>query len=177
MAVYQTFHPNNEAKGAAILAAMAALDAKQVKKLMEANGIESVDAETWYPQELELNILKSINSQNFLDMVSVGMKIPEIAAFPPNITDVHGALGLLDAAYHMNVRGPEVGEYRYEKTGERSATVTAYNPYPSDFDYGLIYSLVKRFRPNDSKAVLVKRDDTMANRNNGGDSCVYHITW
>jgi hypothetical protein len=177
MAEYQTFHPKNEAKGAGILAAMAALDPEQMKKVLQANGLEGVDAETWYSQELELNVLKSINTGNFLDMVSVGMKIPEIAMFPPNIQDVHGALGLLDMAYHMNVRGENIGEYVYEKLGERSAKITAHNPYPSDFDYGLIYALVKRFRPADSKNVLVKRDDSQPNRKNGADSCVYTVSW
>lgn len=177
MAEYKCFHPSNEAKGSAILAAMAALDPAQVKKVMAENGLETVDAETWYSQELELKILKSINTGNFLDLVSVGMKIPEIAMFPPNIQDVHGALGLLDMAYHMNVRGEDVGEYSYEKTGERSAKITARNPYPSDFDYGLIYALVKRFRPADSKAISVKRDETIPNRKKGADSCVFHISW
>jgi hypothetical protein len=177
MAEYQTFHPENQALGSAILAAMAALDAEHVKKVMQSNGLEEVDPATWYSQDLELNILKSINTGNFLDLVSVGMKIPEIAAFPPNIQDVHVALGLLDMAYHMNVRGPNVGEYTYEKLGERSAKITAHNPYPSDFDYGLIYALVKRFRPADSQAISVKRDETKPNRKKGGDSCEFTISW
>lgn len=37
MTEFQLFHPDNEAKGTAILAAMAALEESQVKKLLSAN--------------------------------------------------------------------------------------------------------------------------------------------
>lgn len=176
MTEFQIFHPDNEAKGSAIMAALAALDDQQVKTVMQANGINAIDADTWYPQQLELDILKSINT-DFLNMVAVGMKIPEVAMFPPQIDSVHGALEVLDMAYRMNVRGPDIGEYVYERTGDRSATITCRNSYPSDLDYGIIYALVRRFRSADSKDLSVKRDDTIPNRTTGGDTCVYYVKW
>lgn len=112
-----------------------------------------------------------------MNMVAVGMKVPEIALMPPDIKTVHDVLSMMDVAFKMNVRGPDVGEYVYKKRGERSATMTARNSYPSDFDYGLIYAFVKRFRPPDSRELTVRRDDTIPNRKSGADSCIYHIKW
>ena len=51
------------------------------------------------------------------------------------------------------------------------------NPYPSDFDYGIIYRIVQKFRGPDSDELLVMLDDSKPTRKNGADSCTYLIRW
>jgi hypothetical protein len=47
------------------------------------------------------------------------------------------------------------------------------NPYPSEFDRGIITSLSRRFKPH----CEVKLDPDKPSRTEGGDSCTYIIEW
>ncbi|MEM6529549.1 MAG: hypothetical protein AAF653_14725, partial [Chloroflexota bacterium] len=131
----------------------------------------------WYSQQDQLNILKEVSAFGLLSLVAVGMQIPDKAAFPPDIKSVEDGLNLLNQAYRMNHRGGAIGEYRYEPAGERSGKMIARNPYPSDFDYGLIYKMVQKFRPADSTRFYVELDADVPTRKNGADSCTYLIVW
>jgi hypothetical protein len=79
-------------------------------------------------------------------------------------------------AYHMNHRNGEIGEYKYEKTGERSAKITCTNPYPDEFDKGLIFQMGRKFAPAGA-AVAIKYDETKPNRSKGSDSTTYLVSW
>jgi hypothetical protein len=177
MVEYVSFHPDNEVSGAAILATLIALGGDKVETLAEKHGLD-LSQEGYHPVQIDLDILRELKETgDFSDMVSVGMEIPEAAEFPPDLNDIHQALASINIAYQMNNRGPDIGFYAYEKLGERSAKMTCRNPYPSDFDFGLIYAMVKRFRPADSQFIRVIRDDTIPNRKTGADTCIYTVEW
>ncbi|MGB1286071.1 MAG: hypothetical protein ACPG7F_06020 [Aggregatilineales bacterium] len=177
MAEYIAFHPDNEVLGSASISALLALDEINVKVLLEKHNLSS-SQDDWNPQQYELDLMRELAEGDFFNMIKVGMKITEIAKLPPEIQTVHQILGSMNAAYHMNVRGPDIGCYGYEKLSDRSARVICTNPYPSDFDYGLIYNFTRRFAPSDTEFVRVVRDDSIPNRKNGGsDTCIYTVEW
>ena len=76
----------------------------------------------------------------------------------------------------MNHRNGEIGEYKYEKTGERSARITCTNPYPDEFDKGIIFQMGKKFAPAGAN-VEVKIDESLPKRTAGADSTTYLISW
>jgi hypothetical protein len=76
----------------------------------------------------------------------------------------------------MNHRAGEIGRYGFKGTGERSATMVCQNPYPCDFDRGIIEAMAKRFRTLQS-VVKVVHDDRQACRKRAGESCTYHVAW
>ncbi len=116
--------------------------------ILKKHGIVDPQPGHWYPQQSWLDAFQEIStSVGPMTLKVIGKSIPENALWPPQVDDVHKALGSVDIAYHMNHRGGEVGHYRYEKTGERSARVVCDNPYPCDFDAGIIEAAAKRFAP------------------------------
>ena len=80
-------------------------------------------------------------------------------------------------AYHMNHRGGEIGNYNFEKTGERSAKIVSQNPFPCAFDRGIFEAMARRFKPEDAATVTVKHDDAAACRTKDGESCTYTVEW
>ncbi len=136
-----------------------------------------LEQDVWHPQQQILDAYREISELGNFDLIALGMRIPDALPFPPHIDSVETALSSLDEAYHMNHRGGDIGEYVFEKTGDRSGKVICCNPYPSDLDYGLIYRMVKKFRDNTNTAFSVKRDPDAPSRKNGDDSCTFLIEW
>jgi hypothetical protein len=146
-------------------------------KILGENGIDNPQPGQWYSQQSWLNAFKQIAEKiGESTLNSIGQKIPENAKFPPEINDAHKALAAINVAYYMNHRNGDIGEYKYEKTGDRSATLTCTNPYPDEFDKGLISTMCKKFAPSGS-SVSVKVDDSKPSRAKGGDATTYLVTW
>jgi hypothetical protein len=70
-----------------------------------------------------------------------------------------------------------IGHYSFEKTGPRAANMVCKNPYPCDFDRGIIESAARKFKPADSIILSVTHDDSKPCRKKGHDSCTYIVTW
>jgi hypothetical protein len=51
------------------------------------------------------------------------------------------------------------------------------NPYPSEFDRGIITTMLRRFKPTLSTRYDVVRDPSKPTRLEGADSCTYRIIW
>jgi hypothetical protein len=146
-------------------------------KILSENGIADPKPGQWYSQQSWLNAFKNISEKvGESTLYNIGQKIPENAKFPPEINDIHKALSAIDVAYHMNHRNGEIGEYKYEKTGERSAKITCTNPYPDEFDKGLVFQMGRKFAPSGA-AVAVKYDETKPTRAKGSDSTTYLVAW
>jgi hypothetical protein len=121
-------------------------------------------------------------------LFQIGQQVPRYAALPPGISDIHSALGAIDVGYHMNHRKngrpmfdpttgqmlPGIGNYKMKaEPGERKIISVCENPYPCDFDRGLISAFTVRFE----KAGRVTHDDRAPCRKTGSRSCTYHVTW
>ncbi len=142
----------------------------------------------WYPQQRWLDAFRRIAEKiGHASLFAIGKKIPENAEFPPDIDSVEKALASIDVAYHMNHRNSSgevlfdpstgkmlegIGHYQYEKVGENKAVLTCQNPYPCDFDRGIIKAMARRFEKN-------SRVDHMEGRcrNAGADLCRYEVEW
>lgn len=179
MAEYIAFDPNVEVTGQSALSVIEAAKRLGIDiiPLLTQYGLHPIEADQWYDQQAYLNVYQELAQRSVQNLVAIGIKVPDIAEFPPNINSIDDALQLLDQAYQMNHRGGEIGHYYYERTGERSAKMICHNPYPSHFDYGLIYRIVQKYRPEDSSEFLVELDAMAPNRTKGADSCTYLIQW
>ena len=122
-------------------------------EILAKNGIKDLKPNEWYPQQAWLDAFKSISETiGPFTLCIIGKKIPENAQWPPEINEIHAALSSIDIAYHMNHRiddkilfNPETGEmsegighYKYTITSETTGTMVCNNPYPCDFDRGII---------------------------------------
>ena len=66
-----------------------------------------------------------------------------------------------------------IGNYASTEAGPRKVTLVCDNPYPCDFDRGIITAVAQRFE----RAARVTHDDHAACRKTGASSCTYHVTW
>lgn len=158
--LYQAASPEVEASGASILSVTQGM-ASNLKPLLAKHGLDDIKPDEWYPQQQWLDFFRDLagSQGSMVDLVSIGMKIPETANFPPEIDSVESALRMLNGAYHMNNRNdPVENRWEYKKVNENEYLITCRTPVPRDFEYGVVFGLVKRFCPKD-KFGTVYRDE------------------
>jgi hypothetical protein len=170
--LYESVSPEVEASGASIQTVLRGM-ATDLKPLLLKHGLQDVKADTWYPQQQWLSFFKDVAESGggaMMDLVSIGMQIAEVALLPPHIDSVEKALASMNDAYHMNNRNdsPERG-WTFEKKDDNHYTLVCRTAVPRDFEYGVVYGFVKRFKP-EGKGFIVKR----AEQDDG--SCVFEIT-
>lgn len=194
MAEFVALDPKAEVNGETVFAIVDGIGAlkNQALKFLQDNGIINPQPGQWYSQQSWLNAFKSIaESTGVFTLFNIGKKIPENAQFPPEINTIEKALGAIDIAYHMNHRingeilfNPQtgvmkegIGHYKSEKISDKQIKMVCNNPYPCDFDRGIIESMATKFKPDGASIVMVKHDDTCPCRKKGADSCTYIVSW
>lgn len=177
MAQFQAFAAGVEVNGQTVLSVVKGMEHSQQKALeiLEENGIINPQPDQWYSQQSWLNAFKRISEEiGPYALYCIGGKIPENAKFPKDIDSLEKALASIDIAYHMNHRGGEIGSYRFHQGPENSMHFTCENPYPCEFDRGIIEGIARRFAPQ-GHLVTVKHDNAAPCRDNGADACTYRI--
>jgi hypothetical protein len=150
---------------------------------------DNVDRSAWYPLDKWLAAYHEIAREIGLNsLYTIGKKIPENATFPAHLSDIRAGLRSLDIAYHLNHRKNGVmmfdaatgvmlegiGHYQVELVGEeRKATIVCEEPYPCEFDRGLITALANRFEPM-AKTI---HDNSAPCRKKGANTCTYLVSW
>jgi hypothetical protein len=155
---------------------------------MKSDGDLVIDRDGWYSQEKWLRAFARIAAEAGSGaLFAIGRQIPENAAFPPGVVDIHSALQAINVGYHMNHRkhgaimfNPQTGEllagigyYGCQPQGEHTIIAECKNPYPCDFDRGILTSMARKFEPH----AQVVHDDSKPCRKTGGEACTYEITW
>ncbi len=179
MKPFQASSPAVEVNGETVLAIVAGMSfaTHRANRILAAHRIEDPQPGRWYRQQDWLEAFREIAEilgPNTL--YQIGMKIPEQAKFPPAIDTVEKALGAINQAYQMNHRGGEIGSYEFHPTGAGAGRVVCRNPYPSDFDRGIIHAMASRFAANRLQ-VRVELDPSQPTRKNGGESCTFLVNW
>ncbi len=194
MAQFIAFVRGVEVSGEAVFSIIDGMGAfrSRALKILSTNGIPEPEPGQWYSQQAWLDSFKTISETvGAVTLAVIGRKIPENAHFPPDIDNIEKALESIDVAYHMNHRlagevlfNPRTGEmkegighYGYEKIGEKKVRMICNNPYPCDFDRGIIEAMAQRFKPAACLFVKVAHDDSAPCRKKDADRCTYYIQW
>lgn len=182
MAQFKAFAPGVEVRGDVVLSFVDVMGAFKslAEGILEDNGIKDPSPEGWYLQQAWLNSFKTITEQIGPNtLFQLARQIPLSAGASKlygNIDTLETALFVLDEAYRSSHRGGEVGHYIFVKTGERSGQMHTMNPYPCDFDRGLLDSLTRRFEPVNPYLDVFHNDQAPCKKS-GADSCTYTIAW
>jgi len=181
MAQFIAFDPKVEVNGETILSVVNTIAVGQEGRLaiLKKHGINPEEGQ-WYKQQLWLNAFKEISDElGDRTLFVIGKAIPEHAKFPPQIDNLQKALAAIDMAYHMNHRNGEIGKYTLKEFDDkkRKAVMVCSNPYPSEFDRGIISTMLRRFKPLDSVKYDVILDTSKETRMKGGESCTYLVQW
>ena len=140
----------------------------------------------WYPLPVLLTLFHRIElERGRIALFEIGSNVPRSAEFPPSITDLQSALRSVNVAFHMNHRKDGkplfvdgraldgIGHYQYLcARAQKLIVCDCSNPYPCDFDFGLLQTMARRFEASAQvwhKPMICRRD--------GASSCSYAITW
>lgn len=160
-------------------------------RILAEAGIPNPRPEEWYSQQKWLDAFRVLSDRiGPKTLFQIGEKIPENAIWPPHVDDVPKALASIDVAYHMNHRrfgkplfDPKtgktdegIGHYRFEPVSSRRARVICDNPYPCDFDRGIVESAARKFAPKNAK-ITVEHTAAHSCRNSGAAFCTYDVSW
>ncbi|WP_247003762.1 hypothetical protein [Halosolutus gelatinilyticus] len=146
----------------------------QISNKLAEYGLEDIDPDEWYPLTIPLAMLYDMRDEyGGVRMRNMGQNIPEHVEFPPDITDVDNALRSIDTAYHANHRGSEIGFYEFQEEGPNEGIMVCENPYPCEFDKGLIRGVARKFANN---PVEVEEVGDQC-RSDGGHRCEYRVEW
>lgn len=193
MAQYVTFNNNVEVNGRTILSVVDGMKGFEstAEKFLSENGLSNIDPDSWYLQQDWLKAFQQIAANiGSKTLTHIGSAIPENAQWPPDINTMEAALQSIDIAYHLNHRlnnkllfDPQtgtmtegIGHYHFEKSGDKEIRITCHNPYPCDFDKGIIKAVALKFKPS---GINLKFSEHVASgcRNKGQDQCTYVINW
>ena len=145
--------------------------------ILKENGIVEPEPDEWYSQQAWLDSFKVIADKVGPNtLYQVGRQIPQQYYFPPGVDSIESVLADLDDAYRKSHRGGDIGHYRFQVLGLNVGQVKCDNPYPCDFDRGIISALAERFEPEGS-LVDVRHEEDAPCKKQGADSCVYTISW
>jgi hypothetical protein len=179
MKPFEASSPKVEVNGETVLSVLAGMGAASTRahRVLTTHGIPDPKPGQWYPQQAWLNAFKELSDTLGPNtLYQIGMKIPEQAKFPPQIQTIEQALAAINMAYQMNHRGGEIGSYEFKPAGNAGGKMVCRNPYPSDFDRGIIQAMANRFKPQ-GKTVTVELDGTQPTRKNGAESCTFNVKW
>lgn len=183
MVTYEAFDPNVEINGQTVLTiveeAMGLFSDDYRTRALDAlaeEGISEPATDEWYPQQAWLNAFETIAydlQPHVLDRL--GEALPDVAEWPNNFNDVSTGIQSIGKAYERNHRGGEIGSYEYEEIDGQTGIVTCDNPYPCQFDRGLIRGVAQKYAPVDSFVFVEETGETC--RRDGDDTCTYTVHW
>jgi hypothetical protein len=194
MAQFTAINPQMQVNGQTVLSIANGMGASKRMglKILEENNIQDPEPERWYSQQDWLNAFKQISEKiGAGTLFMIGKSIPENAVFPPHIETIDQALSAIDVAYHMNHRlageqlfNPQtgqmqegIGHYKYNKISDSKVEIICDNPYPCDFDKGIITAMARRFKPAHSTRILISHEKSEGCRGSGDHSCKYVVEW
>lgn len=163
-------------------------DQEMITEFLSKNNIKNLKPDDWYLMTDWLKAFKMLGDEiGEKTLFMVGKGILDNAKMPPNITEIHSSLALINVAYHMNHRLDGtvmfdesngqmlqgIGNYEYTKTSENSGTMVVDNPYPCEFDRGVITAMARKFKP----LAQVILDPIKQNKKEGSMSSTYLISW
>jgi len=183
MPEFTAFSPNVKVNRQTILALVNGMGSIGIFKKMaldalKTNGIELLKSQEWYPQQAWLNtfnyIAKEMGPQT---LFQIGKKVPENAKFPPHIKSLEEALNSIDVTHHLNHKDGEIGHYDSMFVNDSKAVIISNNPYPCEFDRGIIEGICHKFKTKNTAFFVVEHDDKQPCRRNGAYSCTYFVSW
>lgn len=144
-----------------------------VRKILADTGVERIDPKRWYDFEWASSIYYKISAEvGRSATVEVGRKMIESAEYPPGIDSIHTLLLALNQAYHLNARGPNIGEITCAIEDEHSATLVWTPPFPCALNIGIMEGSCSRYG---AKALIEHGAGGCLDK--GGASCTYHVSW
>jgi len=181
MSEFIPFDKNVEVSGKMVITAVNSFPEFQKEiglRLFEESGIRfPLKEDNWYDQSIFLSALKNI-AKEFGEhkLFEIGKLMPLKVILPSNVNTLEKAMKYINKAYHANHRNGDIGVYEFISFDREynKITMRCRNPYPCDFDAGIITSIARKFK----KSVNVTYDPSKGiSRKEGGNESWYIISF
>ncbi|MEZ3118108.1 hypothetical protein RYH80_19515 [Halobaculum sp. MBLA0147] len=178
---YQTFDDEATVKGVEITSisqaarSLSTVFGERAEAILAEHDLGDIDPDQWYPLQHYLDAIQYIDRHVGSDAVHfIAKEMPELTDWPDEVRTVVDGMNSISGAY-SNVHRGDVGYYEVEQLGERSLRLSCRNPYPCVFDRGIIRGVGERFTP--PTAYITFEEQSAQCRRDGGDECIYDISW
>lgn len=176
-----TSEPGVEVRGEVLIALVDNMQAAAMAPYLEKHGLVGIQAGEWYPVKNYQDFLNDMSeranqSSNF---TAIGVAIASTAHIPLDTENatLEQIVQAWDDIYQSNHRGGDIGYKTIERIDDNYYVATLHGGlYPDDFEYGVIYGLVKRFAPG-GMDFTVWYDEDVQHLDQGGTKTVIHIQW
>jgi hypothetical protein len=180
---YQTLGPDAYVLGQPMLGFVESINFKNFEKVLKRHHLTQIQPDQWYPQQIWLDVFNDIAATSrgsaSSDFVSIGMKLIEVMAIPPDFEAVPflDKLRMFGQVYsQVNNRGHDIGYITTEVLHPTHVAMHDASPYPDDFVYGAYFSYARRFLPKGTD-YSVYFDASTPRRDEGGSETIVHIEW
>ncbi len=177
---FTTLGPDAQVLGQAMDAFIQSINFTNFQAILSQYNLTKIEPQKWYPQQIWLDIFNEINASgnSTENLVSIGMKVIETAQYPPDFESwpIIRQITMMGEIYVINNRGADIGKITPEVVSDNHVIMHDSTPYPDDFIYGAYYALARRFTPAGS-GFVVKFDENIPRRGQGGDVTLVHIMW
>ncbi len=179
---HYTCDPSMEVIGQTALALIINLNHDQMKDILAKHGLDQIDPEQWYPVQKVLDVFNDLTEQAgaMMNFVAVGKAAGELGA--EHLPQEMAAMSLdefLEAyarIWSLRHRNADPDDIKPEKVGDRHIKVTTKTPYPDDLLYGILWAYPRYFL-TEGAGFVVKYDENVPRRDQGGAETIIHITW
>jgi len=175
-----TCDPHAETLGIHFIAFFQNLREDQTRPIMERHGLLDIAPDQWIPTRKMMYALNELaEDPDFMSgLVAIGIEIGKRIVVPLEDPTLEEVLLSWNASFHAVHRNGDVGQKIAEKVGEKHYRITLTDPYPDDFNYGIMYGFALRYLPPHSD-FIVSYDPQVTPRDRGGEQgcTVIHIRW
>lgn len=175
-----TCDPRVELTGQTVLSLVQNIQHQDIEPILKKHNLNSVDPNAWYFLQDVLNVLSDVSDTEdaMTNFISIGIAAVEVGYIPPEMQSMTVAefLTAYGKIYQIRHRGGDPGSVTIETVSPNHLKLILKIPYPDDVFYGIMYAYTRRFRPAGAK-FLVRYDDTVPRREEGGEATILHITW
>lgn len=148
---------------------------QRVNPILDKYGLLNPSTKAWHAHRDVVQMIHEVASgNNDCDLYATGAIVQACFGLSDVTGGVDMALAAVDDYYQSTHRGPDAGGYQLLKWKCGTISVTCNNPYPCDFDRGMLESLVKRFAPPGT-VLGVAHDHDARCRDLGDHACTYKV--
>lgn len=148
-----------------------------IEPVLKQYGYKSIDdiqADRWYPMQIWLDIFKRLEETDAENLDFIGAKLVENLNDSIDVESLPEAIALLNALFAVR-NFPKNAKYDVLQQGSHHIQVIDNSPYPHDLVYGLIYGILREYRPDGCYPVLIRNFQNPQNPN--ADGAIYDLTW
>ncbi len=169
---YKAYDAETEIQGRRLKGILFGMNMDAVRPLLVKYRLDTIEDEHWYRLQDVLDFFTELENtpSTMFDLVALGMKVSEVAAFPPELDTLMKVMTAMSQLHTIGYRNGDPGEVRVEVVGDRHIRLHVRAPMPADLIYGIYYGTARRFPPPGGN--LVVRREVIA-----PDQGIYDISW